>query len=789
MYYLPVKINARRIHVCKLDKGDANSRAMFGFIIPRVKDLDQPQLLSIDSNSARLISSTGYKDDVPVFAKTPTLSFDAGQRVLTVDLEKRQDAEKRESVDGDMPFRIRRTPFFAVLIDFSLLEEKKWKNVEFTVVMKYKEFTYSFRIYCCETGSLKEAALDFGSEASQVRISGNNANLRLVDAFKDITGDGGTDFWQGQPGDQFFKSMFFVNMNPQRPILSADRPNVNGTSTFVQALVSKNASLDDLLILPNLKLLDMLTNDGQQNVMAQRIRFDGQHEDDIISNAISRISSLSDSSVRNLVLETVLNNFLHCVLKSIYVSDSTYYFVRLVILMPNVYPQDKVYQVVSGLYKGFEKMKADYQYCKGLEVQVLSESDASFLGARKTDTWTIDGGGTMKLENKDNGYFFIIDAGKGTTDFSIMRQQPHKNSVFDSVIRGGIPISGHYITYAFYQAVSEWLNSKGIELNKFLRDAFENNRKVLCEFVDIIDEFKKRYGNFKGDADELVGRVKVWTLDAVNEELKAHLDQRLPNIEAKVDRFVGTIVTNIEKEIAPFFEENGQKFTQVMFTGRGFMFKPLRDAMEAMLKRNGWMPSNSTCLWRGDDQAKSVCMEGAFSVERSAKVNENTDLVGFPIPLGKRRCKLLAKLSALFENNNVDSDFFYEGYNITQRYSQIRIGMDSYDLQAEEDDDSKKLYFVGDDFIVQGSNSIFHPVRHHRLVGPDGIKQSLFPFYEGSIPEVDNLPAPGSDSGSSTPSQPSEPFPSAPPETPATQFPSFTPSQPDTNDDDGGLVF
>lgn len=785
MYYLPIKINNRRIHICRLAKEEEN-RTVFGFIISQVENCAQLQLLSIESNNAKLLSSYGYSKNVPLSHLAKSLSFDEESRKLTIHFDKKQSlvAPPDESAG---PFVIKRRPYFTVLIDNSLMEYNQWKDIDFTIELIYDGFSYTFKIYYCAPESLKEAALDFGSEASQVRVSGINTNIRLVNLFKEITKNPANDFWQGIPDDPFFKSMFFVNKNPQRPICAADIPNRKGQSTFVQALVPKTANLSNLLILPNLKLLDMLTNDNRKNVMAQQIHFDGQYEDDIIANRITQTSSLSDDSVRKLVLEIVLDNFLHCVLKSIYVSNSISFFVRMIILMPNVYPQSKVYQVVEGLYDGFEKMKSTYPYCKGFEVQVLSESDASFLGARNTETWTIDGGGTEKLENKGNGYFFIIDAGKGTTDFSIMKQQADNDSLFDSVIRGGIPISGHYITYAFYEAVCEWLNSKRIPLNKLLKDAFENNRKALCDFVDLLDEFKKKYGKLDGDVGNLSVNMGKWDLDAVNEELKKQMGKKLPGIESKVNSYVDTIVKNIENEIAPFFESNGRRFTQVMFTGRGFLFKPLRDAMEQMLKDNGWMKKNANCLWRGGDQAKSVCMEGAFSVGKAASVNENTDLVGYPILRRKRTNRFLSKLYAWIDNNNVDSNFFYNGLTINQRQPVIRIGMDNYNLHTDGGEE-KRLYFVGDDFIVQGKNEVSQLSRRVRATGSAGVGQSLFPFYEGSIPTTDNLPTqettnPKSDN---KPSETPLPFPSTSSPSTSQNSPKYGKSK---SEPEEGLVF
>ena len=747
-YYLPISINNRRIHICKLQE-DYVPDNCFEFIIHKSAD---NVIFSIPVDGAALISTEGYvgkNGNVRLETLMPVLTYDADERQCRLDLYDRRFRKPERSRNMRQPVEIinhwgRRN--FAIITDHTLMPAP----TTFTFTICYhrverhpqygereREFTYSFVTHYCQLQQVKQAALDFGSEASQVRVHGDRMNVPLVNLLEGnfYNGEKTGDYWQGKQNDLFFKSVFFIHRDPQRPINEADAPNLYGERNFVQSLVTKTADLSQRFILPNLKLLDAI--DSPQ-ILNQPIHLDSSEEDAISRKNINPVeANLGSESVPELVLEILLNNFLHCILKKLN-SGTGPAFLRLNVLMPNVYPQSKVYQVVKGLYAGFNAMKSDYPYFQGVEIQVLSESDAAFLGARTISRWSINGQ-ELALKSKSKGYFLVIDAGKGTTDFSILRQQENQNC-FDSVYRGGIPISGNAITYAFYEAVRDYCNQYGYTLNDKLQDALEDDRGRLLQFVDILEKLKCNYTQCRYNAGDMPNYQAGFRL----ENLIAHFNdtiipnrQKLPHTDLYVNAAVDHIVEWVTTELNRYCKEHSVLFEQVMFTGRGFLFQPFRQAMETKLREMGVMGPEANVLCHDDDQAKSICLLGSFLLGTSNNINENSEMVGYPVVVSESKSSSF--LSKLFRSNVADEKFFYNGLRITDSQPTIQVSGSDYTARNRSPKE-KRLLFVGDTFMLQYADmeaEFFTEKSHYAHVNE--VNRSLFPFFAASIPDKEVL--------------------------------------------------
>ena len=118
--------------------------------------------------------------------------------------------------------------------------------------------------------------------------------------------------------------------------------------------------------------------------------------------------------------------------------------VRLNVLMPNVYTHNDVQSRLKWMKKDIAAMLATNEKLAGCvrccEVIVVSESDASLLGALDL------------LTHPDNprplapGKYLIMDAGKGTLDFSIVE---YRNGEVVSRFRSGIIGAGNAMSYAY----------------------------------------------------------------------------------------------------------------------------------------------------------------------------------------------------------------------------------------------------------------------------------------------------------------------------------------------------
>ena len=769
-YYLPITINDRRLHICHLKEQSAEEKLnpIFSFVINNENNASR--VFGIDADDAKLISTEGYDNDVKLSDLKTKILFTEGNSdslptySIILYKGKKEESEKNglaswgDFTNSDKHFRVEidktimaaTTESFVVEICYKYKDEKQ-----------EKKFAYAFKIHLYTKENLIEAAMDFGSEASQIFVQSDGTNMKLVSSFekfhgnldshewgKDDKGEKDKDYWQGIPSDDLYKSVFFIHTKPLKTT-TVDKPNTNNESTFIQTLIPKNYEKEkykDMIILPNLKLVELLSGISWTKKISfkEGNPFDKQN-----------LLLLSSTTAKNGILRMVLNNFLHCLLNDKLESTaSNKRFIKLLLLMPNVYYQQKVYSVIKNLYEDFEKIKLNekkYEQYAGIEIQMLSESDAAFMGAKSDAAF-------MKTKTKNNtgptsqrcvkdGYFLIIDAGKGTTDFSILKQQGKKRSVFDSFYRNGIPASGHFLTYAFYEAAKEFFNSNGISLKNLIENA---ERSTLIKFMTVLEQFKIKYNEFSFDNKNVpIDKTSINTLDSIVTFLDelAKEKKHIPQIKKKVKEKVRLLVDKIQEAIKLGIkqEHTFKKFEKVLLTGRGFLFSPFQVAVSKMLSKNQWINENSDIhAYKKEDcnKAKTICLKGSFETEK-IEINNNSELIGRPytaIPelISKNLFeKWWNKLAIYWQNRKnratfLDKEFFYNGVSVNQSsnldifISGRKIAMDD----NKEEGNERRVYFTGENFIIQSKdrpNKIIEDKLGENL--DDIVKQTLFPYY------------------------------------------------------------
>jgi hypothetical protein len=737
---------------------DKPLKPIFSFIIN--KEGNELQVFGVDTVDAKLISSEGYDNDVKLSDLKARIEFDKSginpmpTYYINLHKGKKEESENKGLTTwGDFTNSDRH---FRVEIDKEVMQTTT-QSESFIVVICYKdekqkkEFAYAFKIHLCTKENLIEAAMDFGSEASQIYVNNDKCNLNLISSFEKFhsfsswkwetdktTGKVQKKYWQGEPDDDLYKSIFFINSNPDITEI-VDEPNKNSDKTFIQTLIPENYEPEKyncLTILPNLKLVELL----QGSTWKGEIKFPYKNPFDDTSNTLR----LSSPIAKNGILRMVLNNFLHCLLKDKSNTDATKKrYLRLLLLMPNVYYQQKVYSIIKNLYEDFEKIRTFPNTCQqylGIEIQMLSESDAAFMGAK------IDSGNSDNMIQKcvDNGFFLIVDAGKGTTDFSILRQQGLKRSVFDSLYRNGIPASGHFITYAFYEAIKDFLNSNGISLKELVEKA---ERATLLGFMAALEQFKINYNNYKCiDVKVITDKTSLNNLGGVTNFLLQLLNakEHIPNVQDKVTNKIGQLVKEIEDAIQKGIKQTPdfEQFEQVLLTGRGLQFEPFRQQLQEMLIKNRWIKSKDDIhSFKDSKKAKTICLEGAFETQK-IEINNNSELIGRPYtdvpnlktknPLSK--IKNWAQQAKQKYNNKgafLDKDFFYNGItgiqsdNLNIFISGRRIESDVNDTTGNE----RRIYFVGEHFIIQSNKKSKIITEQMGKNLDDVVKQTLFPFY------------------------------------------------------------
>lgn len=755
-YYFPININNRRLHYLNLQAKKV--APVFSFLVQKT---DSPVILSVDAIRAQLIAGEG--------GKGKNVDFFSNKHVFVVN-----KLDEGEWLDGTPTYRIKimgkdvakkakqETTGECELVASGFLgaEEPNSKAKisidttlettpdDFIIVIQYenanKVFQDAIKFHLYEQEDLKSYALDFGSEASQIRGLSLSRNIDIIDtflSFKEGTSLSRENYWQGDTKDNiYYKSVFFVNKKPGTIKDYGEIPNL-GTDSFIPPLVKKTLKPEDyakFVLLPNLKLLEISGQDIDLGDCDIEFTKETTIDD-------KKSKSLSDSDTRDMVLRLIISNFLHCILKQVNNLDADV-CLRMVLMVPNVYYQAKIYDLIKGLYLDYTKIQEGaapvYEHCKGFEVQVVSESDASFFGIR-TNAYERYG-----VKNASKEHFLIIDAGKGTTDFSILQQTTTFNK-FNSVYRDGIPAAGNVLTYAFFEALHAYMKSHGFNINEsFLRKAQKSELLIFMERLETLKQnYQKEAKPFNAPKKENINSMQ--DLNRYLEvELNAH--RQIPGCEKYVDKKVELLTNGIQTSLGKFMSDKHICFFQTVLSGRGFLFEPFRDAVIAMLVKEKWVKSDKDVIPLDGDDAKTSCLPGALNVETACTVNKNSGLIGLPIlsETKDERRSIGKKIQGIFRRKGIrgaiNDDYFYTGSpEIVAQNATIDIGGRRYNYNLDNRR-GFQLLFVGNGFVIQTGSKTEKLKEQNFSYSDDTIaklvKESLFPNFPGSIPDDSNMP-------------------------------------------------
>ena len=794
MYYLPIYVNNRRMHVVKLSPKIEST--LFSFLVNSSNHYDvfslpsaSIQLICDDNNSEnvdlknahyvleRVDSANApqyrHSDNIPVF--NVRICSGKGQNDI------KDDAKDYFRFCGNLGDTI--TPGeepFTLKALFRGAEQLKEYIMQFTYET-VDEFglasTHVGAIRICEyadTDVLLKASLDFGSEASQIHLSTSRpeVNMNIRDAFVDIVGeDKDKDYWQGRREDDqtLYKSIYHIHKEPAATNFG-DMPMVNGDRNFLQSLLPVTSSTEDHILLPNLKLVEQLTGlISLDNITFKENGFMGNVDEGPIT------ANLSSLELTNGILRQILCNFLAVILKS----EPNKEYLHFILLVPNVYLQNKVKKLVTGLYDDFNLLRAKplFSRYKGIEVSIVSESDASFFGVRAR-------AGKADLPFIKDANYLIIDAGKGTTDFSFISQRGENLANYSSMYRSGIPASGHVLTYAFYDALRSYFHNIG--RGDFFDDIMrESETSEILNFVSLLEQFKIRSKDLVEDKtiDSKAMALKtnyMNTLYHLNEFLSNLLKRgkMIPGMTAALNEKIGLMTSLLKDSIVGYTKNKLKDVTcnKVFLTGRAFMLHQFREAVSTMLVDNGVVLSKTDIFYR-DDLTKSICTYGAIKVGEQSVVNKNSNMLGCPHLFeetgevfgdnknkGKKNLvkeikQWLRKVRHVDDGIGADMsfDFFYEGIELRNVSNAVfsLSGIDTLVGTGKKDD--LQVYYTGDGYIwkhageckridIVGTISKLDNNVCSRLV-----KESVFPFDIASF-GLSYIPANpnSSDSGDTT---------------------------------------
>ena len=767
MYYLPINISERRIHICEMS--NEKKDPVFGFLFTgdtlfQTNPYGRNELIADHGDNLDLEDyhfEVRKEDDID---GKPVFGFFINKDDESNDSDNNENAPHK--IAPDVPFSVDpdnnsfRTT--GVKIKFVRKGSKRIADDSFIVNIHYtvagEDFCYSFKGHLAQagdSGSITDVAIDFGSEASQIKVGTARMDINHVmyDCFYGKKGwhrvpDGNVDvnngLWQSDKNHDLYRSVYFIHKKPGITKF-AETPNKNGEKTFIQALMPLNVDKDyynDLILLPNLKLMDIMGD--ANNVMMTPIEV--CRGSDLLNNTV--MSNLTDLEFRQNTLRLILSNLLHCVIAS---TNATIVngkrHLRLVMLMPNVYNQRKVYCIIEGLYRDFDAiMASDEEMANkfaGIEIAVISESDASFLGALQSHNDMI-----TSVPDAPNQYFLIVDAGKGTTDFSIMRASDRNICVWNSIYRGGLPASGHAMTYAIYEAVWAFFKrQKGIDLDNLLRE--EPDRNKVLEFMNLLEIQKANYTTFTVQPD---GKITLSTtcasLDDVNTNIKELIKKGFlvegthEIMEKKVDEMSQIIVRNIKKYMNS--AHKGCKFGRVLLTGRAFLLDVFKESLIKHLNNESLADENCVKSFNGDE-LKRLCLDGSMAIGSKFFINNNSELICRPTIVTHWTKSPLAwvtnvvkKFSEILEGGIPDDSLYYDGIEVeNNKNAQITMGLGSSWINGAE-----HIYYVGRGLLVKSinGNNRIDELTLQNEDDPEEYKlierlarESLFPYHPSSI--------------------------------------------------------
>ncbi|GHB88843.1 hypothetical protein [Persicitalea jodogahamensis] len=519
-----------------------------------------------------------------------------------------------------------------------------FERIIFNLKNQEKNYRGAVRTAFAPPAQIVDLALDFGSEASQVVVHhrehvGKLNRKELVTLmqerfFADLSGP----LHQQDPDPELFRSQVFV-LKDNVVMDQNAMPNQFEGQDLVRTLTEK-AEIENLknthALIPNSKLAHL----GVYNF---RI-----HYRDRDANPY-RAEESEFSTIVPDVQQTVINHFLHTLLHNIDAqkNDQKERFINIKFLVPNILEQSRLTRLVNQTYQFFDQPEIRQRYhIGGVEVTTLSESDASFLGY-----WN-----RANIPQRHANYL-IVDVGKGTTDFSIIKSNHDYH--LSSEYRAGFIGAGNVITYAFIDTIlsavlggpeASWEERR--RLLKIIASP-QTDISVKYHFLEMVERIKH---DFQGDntnqgylqdlipaqtVEDIRKRVRENTavssllfdiakaLEEVLKQQKSIRDE-FGFINNAVQKIVGKLKYQLDLADTDSVGRNFEKLNRILLTGRGFLFRKLVDEMRRELGEGRGSRDRIVIRENRSDRSnelKKICLSGAFS---GRTINYDSNLVGIP---------------------------------------------------------------------------------------------------------------------------------------------------------------
>lgn len=289
------------------------------------------------------------------------------------------------------------------------------------------------------TNAVKYITIDLGSDVTQTNVSTTalrNTRPNLIKTLKgkyEVT-DKSTYYAQNHDADSSYYRTGNILFRKDGEIKAdtfpqKDEDYINYLSLTLEGKNQNAANplegnAEDFMRFPNIKVLYSNRNlINQLNLFQPKdIELDANSFIDVMSCIYKRIVEVSGERA---------------------VQDQQPYNYSILLLMPNIYRQIEIDKLLYDLNKIYNGKTNGSEQTSFYDFRAISESDAAFLGNED-----IVEEKTRDLENNEQKDMFLtIDAGKGTTDFSLISRSD--NGRFTPLLRGGITGAGGCIDTLF----------------------------------------------------------------------------------------------------------------------------------------------------------------------------------------------------------------------------------------------------------------------------------------------------------------------------------------------------
>ncbi len=802
MYLLPIIINQRRVHIAEFvpikfetqseGSNDLDDTTVEQAFIPEfiIKSGDTPSEILRIPYEAKLISKAGSKNDLDLRgvlnATADLMNSEEDSLFFNLSLNYSKDGDRIKE-NGDklatqqsqdfLPFYFENDKTNKSLkLVWKALSDKKYTlgskssfYIKFRISIKNNTqihtdntssvFEYTLRIHLKRPDKIIEAVIDFGSEASQIAFTSKDelhaVRIRetLSDNFFPGNGDKITNWAQQdyENSPNLFVSNFFIDeASNDRKMERYRKPfefkNTSDGDDYLHILNDMSGIPTTMRQLPNIKLAQFSPDSVDFKVAYN-------------SKKNSRFKVARDD-----IYMTILGQLIHALLAAISEirgEEEKAKALKVTLLVPNIYSQKRVSQLIQDVTNCisdiFDIYEDDYGIYCGVEVQTFSESDAAFLGI---------------MDNKDreiinNSRYLVVDAGKGTTDISVVHTGEKKGD-YRGVFRTGFAGAGQVITYAILETlitvITNKLPQKRKEILHKIANSFDTQQKL--QFFQVIEVLKRNISD-KEKADYALEDLttganadiikSILTPKEGRDEEFDNLKKLLKNINESGKKLgdyfdlIGTTVDGLCHEIIEKIKEinlnsNGEaiKFDTLILTGRAFKFAIFREKFKAKVEETF---SISKTEWV-EKLAKNACLTGCLNIPTG--INLNSDIVGRPYLLRSGN-KIEVKggkwwpLSTRSKSQPVAEDdameFYLNGLTESDYSEAQKVIINGYEYNLNktsvfdsENVDDVNIFYSGSDFLIRIPQEVYKLTQ--KLEVPDGneiqyntfLWRSLYPY-------------------------------------------------------------